>query len=227
MKFLSDRAQFIVDFVYPLCCIVCDAPMSHDEKIVCPSCWSRLRRVEGIVEQGIIERSHIDEIRSGVYYDEIFQTLMHHFKYQRAIILAERFAEILAQIIVQNEDLSCADWLVPVPLHKIKLRERSYNQSEELCRSLSRRVKIPLRLDIVARVVATESQTKMATAKDRVLNMHDVFQVRKPLEVLAKRIILVDDLITTGATANSCAGALKRLGAKTIHVLTAGRPMPE
>ncbi len=227
MENLLDKFKLILDFVYPPCCIVCDVPMPRGERIVCEACWNQLRHVKGVVEEGIVERSYVDEIRSGVYYTASFETIIHHFKYQRAIILSEKFSEILAEIILNIPAWRSADWLIPIPLHLIKRRERSYNQSEEICKALSRRVPVPYRRDIVRRIVNTVSQTKMPTAAARVENMHEVFVVEKPSEIKAKTIILVDDLITTGATANSCARALKQAGADRVYVLTVARPMLE
>jgi ComF family protein len=224
---LFEKFHYVISFIYPSCCLTCDRMMRPDERMICDACWDRLRYVKGKVEEGIIERSHIEEIRSGVYYDDLFQQIIHQFKYQRALILAEKFASILSEVILNEEAWKMSHLLIPVPLHPVKMRERSYNQSEEIGRRLSRMVKMPYRADIVERTVNTLSQTKMPTAGDRVKNMAEVFSVIKPSFVQGQNLILIDDLITTGATANSCARALVMAGAKSIRVLTVARPILE
>ena len=227
IRIVSGPLSYILNFIYPPSCLVCDGLMKAHEKMICHACWSSLHRVEGKVEKGIIVRSDIDEIRSGFYYDDVFQKVIHHFKYQRAIMLAEKFAEILSDIILNDAHWRRSDLLVPVPLHAVKKRERSYNQADEISKRLSRLVNIPFRNDILKRVVNTVSQTKMPTAADRVKNMNDVFSLLDTRAVQGKQIILLDDLITTGATANSCAAVLKQAGAQGVLVLTAARPMLE
>ncbi|MBL7960681.1 ComF family protein [bacterium] len=183
-----------------------------------------MKKVEGIVRTGVIDFDCIDEIRAGVYYDQKLQTLIHHFKYQRALALADAFADMLTPIILENALWRTSDLLIPVPLHKVKFRERSFNQSEEIAKALSGKVGIPCSADVLLRRTNTESQTQMADAQERVRNMTNVFVVKNTHTVSGKTVILIDDLITTGSTANACARVLKQHGAQKVYVLTVGRP---
>lgn len=214
----------ILEFIFPPFCITCDERLEQDSVLVCRLCWNSLRRVHGAVHDGVIEYDYIDEIRSGAYYDQKLQTLIHHFKYNRALALAEGFSIILSDVLSGNPDWLNADILIPVPLHKIKYRERTYNQSEEIAKALSGKVAIPCRADVLLRGINTVSQTKMDGAQERVKNMADAFTVVDAERIKGKKVILVDDLITTGSTANACARVLKEHGAKTVYVLTVGRP---
>lgn len=224
MTLFSSYFKHILEFVFPPFCITCEGDLKPGDKLVCFSCWGELKKVEGAVREGVIDFDCIDEIRSGVYFDQKLQTLIHFFKYQRALALADKFAVILAETISSNAPWLQADLLLPVPLHKIKLRERSFNQSEEIAKALSPKVGIPFKKNVLLRRVNTVSQTQMADAHERVKNMADVFVVPEPGFVSGKTIILIDDLITTGSTANACARTLKGHGAEKVYVLTVGRP---
>lgn len=224
MNSLIDFFRNIVEFVFPPFCITCEERLEHGGVWVCRSCWNSLRRVQGVVRDGVIEFDYIDEIRSGAFYDQKLQVLIHHLKYNRAISLAGGFAAILSDTISGLPDWVNADLLIPVPLHKVKYRERSYNQSEEIAKELSRKISVPCRADILLRKVNTVSQTQMAGALERVKNMTGVFTVSDAGPLKGMKVILIDDLITTGSTANACARVLKEHGAKTVYVLTAGRP---
>ncbi|MBL7996104.1 ComF family protein [bacterium] len=224
MTFLSGFFTAVVEFIFPPFCMLCGGQLNLNDKLVCRSCLSDLKKVEGIVQDGVIDFDCIDEIRAGAYYDQKLQTLIHHFKYQRALALADAFADILSPIIRENAPWCTSDLLIPVPLHKVKFRERSFNQSEEIAKALSCKVDIPCSTDVLLRRANTESQTQMADAQERVKNMANVFVVKNSNTVKGKTVILIDDLITTGSTANACARVLKQHGAQRVYVLTVGRP---
>lgn len=159
--------------------------------------------------------------------------LIHHFKYSRDLTLRGALADALMQTLEEPrlaaEDLS--SWmLVPVPLHWLREMRRGFNQSWELCRELSLRTGIPAG-QIMHRKRRTSTQAKL-NRQERLENLRGVFSLRRspPLPVLArpdirgKKILLVDDVLTTGATAHECAKVLKReAGAEKVVVITAAR----
>jgi len=194
-------------------------------KLVCGKCWGSLKAVDGVVEEGILERSNLAEIRSGFYYDSAFQKVVHLLKYNRAPIIAKRIADRLGGVVTASVNWKTANWITAIPLHRAKLRERGYNQSAEIGKALSAIVQIPFNAELVVRSVNTVSQTQMSSAADRVTNMQNVFQAKHPELLCDKTVILIDDVITTGATANACAGVLRSAGARTVLMLTAARPV--
>jgi ComF family protein len=123
-----------------------------------------------------------------------------------------------------SELLRECDAIVPVPLHWTRLFQRRFNQSAALARALSQRTKIPVIDDALLRVRATPPQVGLAR-NERAKNVHGAFSVEKGLraKVKGKRIVLIDDVLTTGATANACARVLRRAGATRIDVLTLAR----
>lgn len=224
MNYIRHFIRNLLEFIFPPFCIACEERLDDGDVLVCRTCWNGLKRVEGVVRDGVIEFDFIDEIRAGAYYDQKLQTLIHHFKYNRALGLAGGFAAMLSETISGHPDWIRADLLIPVPLHKVKFRERSYNQSEEIAKALSGKVSIACRSDILLRRVNTVSQTQMADAQERVKNMTRVFTIADAAALAGKKVILIDDLITTGSTANACARVLKEHGAIKVYVLTVGRP---
>ena len=116
------------------------------------------------------------------------------------------------------------DWLVPVPLHPVKEREREFNQAARLARHLSRAADIPCHEKILRRVRPTATQTHLNRDK-RAANMHSAFEVRPggAADPAGRRIVLVDDVFTTGATTNDCARALREAGAAEVCVWTVAR----
>jgi ComF family protein len=123
------------------------------------------------------------------------------------------------------ELLSDADAIVPVPLHPIRLWARRYNQSAELARALSRRSGIPVAMDLLVRSKRTPSQGAMPSAGARRRNVQGAFKVSEAgkANVAGRTILLVDDVLTTGSTVDSCSRTLKRAGAARVYVLALAR----
>ena len=114
--------------------------------------------------------------------------------------------------------------LVPIPLHRVRKRERGYNQSEWIARGLSEELKIPVRASVLRRNRQTRTQTKL-TAVERERNVRGAFHVLDPLAVKGRTVFLVDDVITTGATLNACAECLKNAGVVSVVGLALARPV--
>jgi ComF family protein len=116
------------------------------------------------------------------------------------------------------------DLLIPVPLHPSRLRSREYNQSLLLADELNRALRLPLVYDTLVRTRATRPQTEL-TRRQRLVNLRRCFAVRRPNIVEGKRILLVDDVMTTGATFNECAKALRRAGAADVYAVALARSL--
>ena len=111
---------------------------------------------------------------------------------------------------------------MPVPLHPLKEREREFNQAEILARHLGEAIGIPLNAKLLRRVASTLTQTRL-TREQRAANMRGAFEVRAGIELNGERVVLVDDVFTTGATTNACARALRTAGAGEVCVWTVAR----
>jgi len=143
-------------------------------------------------------------------------------KYQGRISLAPFLAESMGTELLQRPEHLPADLIVPVPLHPVRLRERTFNQAELLARSLSKQLDVPYESDLLIRCRPTRPQAEL-NRQERTRNVRGAFDLRGEARVKGLRILLVDDVFTTGSTAEACARLLKSAGARTVVVVTAVR----
>lgn len=159
--------------------------------------------------------------RSAARYGDVVREALHAFKFggRRALAapLGELLAEVGAVLPVDRVDL-----LVPVPLHPRRERERGFNQAALLARRLGKAWAIPVSITALRRSVDTPSQTEL-TAAQRRANVKGAFTLRRPELVAGRHVLIVDDIMTTGATAGECAACLKDGGAATVGLLTVAR----
>ena len=165
---------------------------------------------------------HFVSARSAVVARGIVRETIHRFKYQRALW----FEPFLADLLVREAKPALReqhwDFIVPVPLYPLKQREREFNQAERLAAHLSAATGIPLKTKLLRRVVPTATQT-LLTREQRAANMRGAFLADRGARLDGERIVLVDDVFTTGATTSACAKALRAAGAGEVCVWTVAR----
>jgi ComF family protein len=237
-------ARAVLDLVYPPLCIGCRAQVAAPGAL-CAACWQKMRFLDGPmcdccglpfefdfdVTGGIDTRCAgchasppaYDKARAVMRYDEHSRGPILAFKHGDRLDLAPAFARWLGR--GGRALLDEADLIVPVPLHPGRLWSRRFNQSAELARALAKLSRKPAALTVLDRARATPSQGAMRSAKARRRNMLGAFKVspRHKSAIAARNILLVDDVLTTGATAEACARALKRAGAAKVLVLALAR----
>lgn len=230
-----------LNLLYPPVCQLCreHRAEAHDG-YVCAKCWSHVRFIRapfcercGLPFAGDLTTAfvctncndlklHFTSARSAVVARTVVLEAIHRFKYSRALW----FENFLAGLLVREAApvLTNGNWhhIVPVPLHPVKLREREFNQAALLAAQLARATKIPMNEKILRRVNPTATQT-LLTRDERAANMKNAFIVRKGTRLAGKRIVLLDDVFTTGATTNACAKALQVAGAAEVCVWTVAR----
>jgi len=148
--------------------------------------------------------------------------MVHALKYGGLDYLAPLMAEEMLHRFAQLPELAMADLIVPVPLHRFKLRQRGYNQSELLAQHFAHCIGLPFCGNCLVRVRNTPSQTTLGRA-GRLQNMTGAFACVRPEVVKGKTVLLIDDVATTGATLEGCAQALKQGGAKQVLAYTYAR----
>ncbi len=221
-------------------CVKCGRVLSDGyERLLCNSCIDAASPLVDI-ESGEIDG---DEFFDGHVFDRGFTCMMYGlyekemvkaFKYHGKAYYARTFGEMMYDRITSALPERNIDIVVPVPLHKKKLRRRGYNQAELLAAETAKRMKRPM-INALVRTVYTAPMSKL-TGAERGMNLivdgeRSVFEVlpAKRSALNGKCILLIDDIYTTGATADACAAELKRYGAKEVIVLTlasAGNPPP-
>jgi competence protein ComFC len=229
----------LLDFVYPQSCAICRKPISQDAPDVCEECWSNLAVLPHsfcpycksffeedykVLEHDCVllnrfEVRRILAVRSMGTFDDYYQILIHRLKYNQKIPLGRRLAQKLGETVSWDRNFSSCDVVIPVPLHRARKRERGFNQSEILAEGVSRVIDVPVSKDILKRKRNTKDQTHL-NVQQRKENVEGAFAVIHPDKIIGKRVILVDDVMTTGVTLNECAKMLLQAGAKVIFAVT-------
>jgi len=152
-------------------------------------------------------------------FDDYYRILIHRFKYDKKIHLGERLAKSLGEKVAEEKDFLNCELVIPVPLHRARHRERGFNQSDVLAVGVSQRTGVPFAKGILKRKKHTRDQTYL-DLQQRKENVKDAFMITQPEKINGKQVILVDDVITTGATLNECAQMLLEAGATKIFAVT-------
>ena len=214
--------SFILDLFFPKICFGCQ----KEGEYLCQDC----RAILGIsgFHQKFQTENLADLYFALDYQNSLIKNLIQKFKYEPFI---KELREPLSFLIIDHFQLmdnppSFADFLlVPVPLEKKKLKWRGFNQAQEIGRNLSKFFNIPLLNDILIKIKETLPQAELSE-KERKENIKGVFMIRNQKKVLCKKILLVDDVYTTGATMEECARVLRKAGAKEIIGLVIARAKP-
>ena len=190
--------------IAPPICPMCGRPQASG--ILCPDCVSW--------------QAEIDGIRSPFRFEGVMRQAIHQLKYRNLRALAAPLAELLADYLITSP--VPAEVLVPVPLHKKRLRERGYNQSGLLARELSKLTSLPVAEDYLIRQQHTSPQARTSNVGERYSNVAGAFACRNH-GLRNKQVLLIDDVSTSGATLDACAAALKAAGAASVWGLVMAR----
>lgn len=206
-------------------CLTCGTLFDDTNSRICPECWASLITVGTNdptwqeIHGKLITEGPVEQFASCYLFEKEgkLQEIIHLLKYQGKKSLGIELGRKLGTIIRHSPCMSSVDYILPVPLHPLKKRERGYNQSEFICRGISEITGIPTHPTLIIRRKYTQSQTQL-TLQQRKLNVGDAFKIRPKMqaEARARRFIIVDDVITTGSTINACAGVLRFLGAEKV-----------
>lgn len=238
---LNQLAESALSWIYPPVCQLCGENRSTPaDGYVCASCWRKVRFIRepfcercGLPFEGEITSAfectncremklHFVSARSAVSATGITLQVIHRFKYQRAVWFEPFLADLLLREALPA--LREGNWnvLVPVPLHPVKQREREFNQAAIVGRHLARALGIPMNEKLVRRVEPTRTQTQL-TRTQREENVRRAFEAVSGAKLSGERVVIVDDVFTTGATTNAVAAILRKLGAGEVCVWTVAR----
>ena len=217
----------LFDFFAPRTCASCYFNLTATETFICNKCLSRLTKTDPIFLQHEYLRhfSHKQTIAgfTSLYVFEKgkeFQNIIHAIKYQNKFLTARYLGMLMGRALASQISGWNIDLIIPIPLHLAKTAERGYNQSLYIAKGLSLIVQIPLLKNAVKRKKYTSSQTLMSLS-EREQNMSGAFSAYKQDIIKGKNLLLVDDVITTGATINECGKVLKQIGAKNVYAISA------
>ena len=213
--------QGAFELVFPDNCLLCRQYLdSRHQRQLCPQCLGSLAFNPAPYSRHSDDPSSYDQAWSACLYNEPAQKLLHAFKYNSKTSLSRTFIPLMADFVDRHSlPLKDFDLICPIPLHPAKMRERGYNQSALLSLGLSRHYGIPHTEKLLVRQKMTTTQTELG-AKQRWTNMEGAFKIKNPTDALGQNIVLIDDLMTTGATVHYAAQTLKTAGAAKVGVLT-------
>lgn len=231
----------VSDVIYPPKCLGCDEILRpQSEKYFCVPCSEKIKFISGnlcpvcgttfpdspaeshLCGNCIESPPYFSCARAAVSFETIILDTIHQFKYGNNLSVGTLLASLMADFNFQDITFSDHSLIIPVPLHSKRLRERGFNQSLILARTIGRKWQIPVDFFSLKRHRLTLTQTGL-NKTERKQNIKDAFEVRKKDNITGKNIILVDDVYTTGSTINECSKVLIKAGANKVTVLTLAR----
>jgi len=195
-----------IEFIEPPVCARCGLPLDEGQ---CPEC----RRIKFAFKGA----------RAVGAYEGALRDAIHALKYSGHAVVAHDLGRLLADYILTYpsfaENVSC---VIPAPIHSSRQRERGFNQSQLLARPVAELLRVPLVTDVLKRIKATRPQVELSF-EERVENVRGAFGVLDPAPIVDKRVLLIDDVLTTGSTAHEASLTLLNAGASAVYVLTLAR----
>lgn len=232
-KLIRSAARQVLDFALPPRCAGCGEIVAEVHSF-CPECWAK---VDFLGESGcstcglpleatdaeecgacIARPPRIDRTRSAVAYDDLSRSIAIRLKYGRKVALARTMARYMAPLVRRDDGAV----LVPVPLHRGRLWQRGFNQSALVARELSRSTGLRADPHLLCRVKSTPALKGMSLSQ-RQRAVAGAFGVHRSADLAGRTVVLVDDVLTTGSTANACAKALQKAGAKRVELVSWAR----
>lgn len=208
---ISKIRHTILSVVFPTFCPVCNKELTNTQDEICMNCLAHLPRTNEVGTHGNITEDKFQDIPNFVRgaawlrfgKNNSVSNLIHKFKYKGHPQIGYNLAREAAKEYIPHDFFNTIDLIIPVPLHPKRLRERGFNQSEWIARGLSCETGIPVDTTHLKRVIDNAHQANLM-GFDRMTNVQNIFEVNHPEELYRKHILLVDDVITTGATLRSC-----------------------
>jgi competence protein ComFC len=227
------------NIIYPKICLVCKHKLApKTQNLVCVECWGKIRKnlppfchrcgrqlkapfiAKNICVSCLKKDLHFDRAFSPCIYEGSLKELIHDFKYKNKQYLGATLSRLMIDFINEyHVPMDVIDLIVPVPLHKTKLREREFNQAQVLSAHIAEAFNKDVLTDTLLRHRHTRAQAELV-ADERSINVKDSFSIKEKDPLKDKHILLVDDVLTTGSTASEAAMTLKDAGARIVFVLT-------
>jgi ComF family protein len=233
--------DWIWDWIFPPSCILCRKSSHNGPSIflcqncaiglfpilepMCPRCGLPHAFSEGephLCGNCLKRKAFFDRARAAFYYESSGRELVIKFKFNKGFYLAPDLIRMAHDRITTQLNREDLDLIVPVPLHPKRLRNREYNQSLLLAREIKKILRLPILISALIRQRWTTPQTQLPMSQ-RARNVKNAFLVKRPEMVADKRVLLVDDVFTSGSTVDECARKLKQAGASRVEVFTLTR----
>lgn len=224
LKQLKFIGQSALQIIYPNLCFVCHKDLVRTENYLCAACEYDLPFLSNTDEEHeklaklFYGRVKIEKVYALFNYQKgnAVQTLLHQIKYKGKTKIAHHYGQVLAASI-KNENTF--DFIIPIPLHAKKLKKRGFNQSAIIAQGIAESLGLKIEENLIHRITHNKSQTGFSKY-DRFENVRKIFEVRRPELLKNKHILLVDDVLTTGATIEACAAEILQVENCKISIAT-------
>jgi ComF family protein len=226
MLTLCKNAAFgLLHLFYPHTCAGCGDTIAQNNQSICLQCFldlpeTNFQHIAGnAIEKIFYGRLKIDKAMAGYFFskDSSLQHIIHAFKYERNTDACLQMGKWLGLLIQQSSRMEGIDCLIPMPIHDSREKKRGYNQAAILCEGIQSVTGIPFYSDLVVRMKETETQTRKSRM-DRWQNVHSGFMVKNASLLAGKHILLVDDVITTGATLEACGEVILKANPASLSI---------
>ncbi|GAA4098069.1 ComF family protein [Mucilaginibacter panaciglaebae] len=227
MKLKSSYLANFLSLLFPQLCPACGNELVTHEKVICTDCHYNLPltnfhlQADNIVARQFWGKINLEGAYALYYFSKggKVQNLMHHFKYKGMQQIGNVLGNIAGLQLATNPRFASIDYIIPVPLHKSRLKERGYNQSACFAYGLAEKLNSTVEENNLIRTRATETQTHRSRF-ERFENMQEVFAVKNLEKLKGKHVLLVDDIVTTGSTLEACAIPLLQIEGLKLSIAT-------
>ena len=215
---MSRIFDYILDLIYPRKCVFCGTVLKKSD--ICNECLEDLPFTKG--DETSQKLSFIPKCISPLFYEGKVRESFLRYKFMGAQSYSVRYGMLMSECIENNLDCSGIDVISCVPLSYKRMRKRGYNQAELLAKEIAKALEIPY-MPLLKKTKDNPAQSGTKNAKERLKNVADVYSMQSKASVEEKTVLLVDDIVTTGATLSECARILRRAGAERIYAATYAR----
>ncbi|MCD8540256.1 MAG: ComF family protein [Leadbetterella sp.] len=228
-NFLTSFGRYLLDFAYPTTCVACEKQITDTDSAICFECqWTLPRNTNLLIHNESQENKFWGKVKTGGIYSFLnftrggkVRNILHALKYQNNPDLGVFLGKLCGKAMKDLQLFTDADYLIPVPLHRSRQRDRGYNQAERIASGIGEILRIPVCDDLLVRNKSTKTQTRTGGRLRRYRNLEGVFGITKASSLLQDRtVILIDDVLTTGATLEVAAAALREAGIKELYMVT-------
>ena len=228
--------QSFLNLLFPLHCVLCNEALEPDNKtFLCSRCFHKIRFIRepfcekcgrpnnvGLCAGCKTKPSNYTTARAAAVYEGVVRECIHKFKYYRHAYLGKSLGRLMIENLMEFPLASGCDLIVSVPLHRGRERERGFNQAFLLAKVISKFLNMRVSGRNLMRIRAAKAQTELSAA-ERFRNVSGIFSVKDRAEFRDRSLLLIDDVFTTGSTADECSRILIDAGAGDVHILTAAR----
>ena len=227
----------LITFVFPAKCRRCETPMDIGQvHYLCDACWEQIELLKppwcqicGLPRWSAactVCRENpplFRKLRAIAFYEPTLREAIHLMKYEKKQVISKHLVQLLQAYLPEDFAATDYDFLLPIPLHANRFRQRGFNQAERIAQGVAKVWRVPVRTDILVRIRDTVPLSSLNSHEERMKSINGAFEVQSPDSIQNRKILLIDDIFTTGTTINEALKALQVANPDCVDVLTLAR----